>query len=74
MAHNLDATIRAVAGAALFVYAGFENPAQWSGEIKSPRRNMFIGIVFGTLITAAIYISLTASTFFSGGEFISQYN
>lgn len=71
---NLDATIRGVAGAALFAYSGFHNPAQWSGEVKNPRRNMLIGIISGTLITAVIYIGLAASTFFAGGEFISQYN
>ncbi len=73
-APNLDATIRGVAGAALFAYSGFHNPAQWSGEVKNPRRNMLVGIISGTLITAVIYISLAASTFFAGGDFISQYN
>ncbi len=71
---NFDATITAVAGAALFAYSGFHNPAQWSGEIKNPRRNMMIGIISGTLITAVIYIGLAASAFFAGGDFISQYN
>mgnify|MGYP002153770010 CR=1 FL=1 len=71
---NFDATIRAIAGAALFAYSGFHNPAQWSGEIKNPRRNMLIGIISGTLITAVIYIGLASSAFYSGGEFISQYN
>ena len=73
-APNFDATITAVAGAALFAYSGFHNPAQWSGEIKNPKRNMMIGIISGTLITAVIYISLAASAFFSGGEFINMYN
>jgi len=74
MATNLDATISAVAGAALFAYSGFHNPAQWSGEIKNPRRNLIIGIIGGTLITAVIYISLAASAFYAGGTFISQYD
>jgi len=73
-APNFDATIKAVAGAALFAYSGFHNPAQWSGEIKNPRRNLLIGIIGGTLITAVIYISLAASAFYSGGTFISQYD
>jgi len=73
-APNFDATIRGVAGAALFAYSGFHNPAQWSGEIKNPRRNMLIGIISGTLITAVIYIGLAASAFYAGGDFISQYN
>ena len=73
-AHNFEATIRGIAGAALFAYSGFHNPAQWSGEVKNPRRNMLVGIIAGTLITAVIYIGLAASTFFAGGEFISQYN
>ena len=73
-APNFDATIRGVAGAALFAYSGFHNPAQWSGEIKNPKRNLLIGIIGGTLITAVIYISLAGSAFYAGGEFISQYN
>jgi amino acid transporter len=73
-APNFDATITAVAGAALFAYSGFHNPAQWSGEIKNPKRNMLIGIISGTLITAVIYIGLAASAFYSGGDFIAQYN
>jgi amino acid transporter len=73
-APNFDATIKAVAGAALFAYSGFHNPAQWSGEVKNPRRNLIIGIIGGTLITAVIYISLAASAFYSGGTFISQYD
>jgi amino acid transporter len=73
-APNFDATIRAVAGAALFAYSGFHNPAQWSGEIKNPKRNLLIGIIGGTLITAVIYITMAASAFYAGGEFISQYN
>ncbi len=73
-APNFDATIKAVAGAALFAYSGFHNPAQWSGEIKNPRRNLIIGIIGGTLITAVIYIGLAASAFYSGGTFISQYD
>lgn len=73
-AFSFDATIAGVAGAALFAYSGFHNPAQWSGEIKNPRRNMLVGIIGGTLITAVIYIGLAAATFFAGGEFISQYN
>ncbi len=73
-APNFDATITAVAGAALFAYSGFHNPAQWSGEIKNPKRNMLLGIISGTLITAVIYIGLAGSAFFAGGDFISQYN
>ena len=73
-AFNFDATIRAIAGAALFAYSGFHNPAQWSGEIKNPKRNLLIGIIGGTLITAVIYITMAASAFYAGGEFISQYN
>jgi APA family basic amino acid/polyamine antiporter len=73
-APNFDATITAVAGAAIFAYSGFHNPAQWSGEIKNPRRNMMIGIISGTLISAVIYISLAASAFSAGGDFISMYN
>ena len=73
-AFNFDATIRGVAGAALFAYAGFHNPAQWSGEVKNPKRNLLIGIIGGTLITAVIYISLASSAFIAGGDFISQYN
>ncbi len=73
-APNFDATIRAVAGAALFAYSGFHNPAQWSGEIKNPRRNLLIGIIGGTLITAVIYIALASSSFFAAGDFISQYD
>lgn len=73
-APNMEATIKAVAGAALFAYSGFHNPAQWSGEIKNPRRSLLIGIIGGTLITAVIYISLAASAFYAGGDFISQYN
>ena len=73
-ATDFNATILAVAGAALFAYSGFHNPAQWSGEIKNPRRNLIIGIIGGTLITAVIYISLAASAFYAGGTFISQYD
>jgi len=73
-APNFDATIRAVAGAALFAYSGFHNPAQWSGEVKNPKRNMLVGIIAGTLITAVIYITMAASAFYASGEFISQYN
>ena len=73
-APNFDATITAVAGAAIFAYSGFHNPAQWSGEIKNPKRNMLIGIISGTLISAVIYIGLAASAFYSGGEFISMYD
>jgi amino acid transporter len=71
---SFDATIRAIAGAAIFAYSGFHNPAQWSGEIKNPKRNLLIGIIGGTLITAVIYITMAASAFYAGGEFISQYN
>lgn len=71
---SFDATISAVAGAALFAYSGFHNPAQWSGEIKNPKRNLLIGIIGGTLITAVIYISLASSAFYSGGDFIRQYD
>ncbi|MGQ9530243.1 MAG: APC family permease [Candidatus Bathycorpusculaceae bacterium] len=73
-APNFDATIRAVAGAALFAYSGFHNPAQWSGEIKNPKRNLLIGIIGGTLITAVIYITLANSAFYASGDFISMYN
>jgi len=73
-APNFNATIQAVAGAAIFAYSGFHNPAQWSGEIKNPKRNLMIGIIGGTLITAVIYITLASSAFFAGGNFISQYD
>jgi amino acid transporter len=73
-APNFDATIRAVAGAALFAYSGFHNPAQWSGEIKNPKRNLLIGIIGGTLITAVIYITMAASAFYAGGDFIAKYS
>jgi amino acid transporter len=71
---SFDATIKAVAGAALFAYSGFHNPAQWSGEVKNPKRNLMIGIIGGTLITAVIYISLAATSFYAGGSFITQYD
>lgn len=71
---NFNATILAVSGAALFAYSGFHNPAQWSGEIKNPKRNLIIGIIGGTLISAVIYISLAASSFYAGGNFILQYD
>jgi amino acid transporter len=73
-APNFNATIEAVAGAALFAYGGLHSPAQWAGEVKNPRRSMLIGIIGGTLIAAVIYIALAGSTFYAGGEFISQYN
>ena len=71
---NFNATILAVSGAALFAYSGFHNPAQWSGEIKNPKRNLIIGIIGGTLVSAVIYISLAASSFYAGGNFILQYD
>jgi len=71
---SFNATILAVSGAALFAYSGFHNPAQWSGEIKNPKRNLIIGIIGGTFISAVIYISLAASTFYAGGNFILQYD
>jgi len=73
-APNFTATISAVAGAALIAYSGFHNPAQWSGEIKNPKRNLMIGIIAGTLISAVIYITLASSAFYAGGNFISQYD
>jgi len=71
---NFNATILAVSGAALFAYSGFHNPAQWSGEIKNPKRNLLIGIIGGTLVSAVIYIALAASSFYAGGNFILQYD
>jgi amino acid transporter len=71
---NFNATILAVSGAALFAYSGFHNPAQWSGEIKNPKRNLLIGIIGGTLLSAVIYIALAASSFYAGGNFILQYD
>jgi amino acid transporter len=71
---SFNATILAVSGAALFAYSGFHNPAQWSGEIKNPKRNLLIGIIGGTLISAVIYITLAVSAFYAGGNFILQYD
>jgi len=73
LAFDWDATTRAMI-AALFAYSGFHNPSQWSGEIKNPKRSLMIGVVGGLLITAVVYITLAWSAFYSGGEFIAQYN
>lgn len=72
-AFSWDATTKAMI-AALFAYSGFHNPAQWSGEIKNPRRSLMIGVVGGLLIVSVIYIGLAWSAFYSGGTFIAEYN
>lgn len=72
-APNFDATIRAVAGAAIYTYVGFQNPSSWAGEVKNPKRNVMIGIMGANLISAVIFIGLASTVFFSGGNFISQY-
>ena len=72
-APNFDATIRAVAGAAIYAYIGFHNPAQWAGEIKNPRRNVMIGIIVSLLFSGVLFIGLASTVFYSGGNFISQY-
>jgi amino acid transporter len=73
-AFNFNATLQAVAGFGMLVYGGFQNSVQWSGEIKNSKRNLTIGIIAATLISAILFVGLSASVFYSAGNFISQYD
>jgi amino acid transporter len=47
----------------LFAYDGWTDSTYVAGEIKNPRRNMPIAIVWGTLLVVAVYVLTNAAYF-----------
>lgn len=57
----------------LWSYAGFEVVTYASGEIKTPRRSLLIGVIGGFIGLVLLYIAVTALTGYIG-EFVCSYS
>lgn len=53
-------TLPAAIAITLWAFVGFESATVPAGEIKDPKRNIRLSTIYGTLITAVIYILISA--------------
>ncbi|MFL0247874.1 amino acid permease [Candidatus Clostridium stratigraminis] len=52
-------TLPAAVGITLWSFLGFESATIPAGEIKNPKRNVKLSTIYGTVITAVIYITIS---------------
>jgi len=70
---DFGATMTFMAVGAIWAYIGYTATSFIGGEVKSPKRNMLIGLGMGTILIAVYYIGITGLMYGSVGVFIKSY-
>jgi len=70
---DFGATMTFMAVGAIWAYIGYTATSFIGGEVKSPKRNMLIGLGMGTILIAVYYIGISGLMYGSVGVFIKSY-
>jgi amino acid transporter len=69
---SFAATMQATAPAT-WAYIGFTATAFVGSEVRDPSKSFMVGVVLGSVIIAAYYITVSAAVYAAYGDFISAY-
>jgi amino acid transporter len=67
------ATLTFMSVGAIWAYIGYTATAFIGGEVKSPKRNMLIGLGMGTVLIAVYYVGISGLMYGSVGVFVKSY-
>jgi amino acid transporter len=70
---SFQATMTFMAVGAIWAYIGYTATAFIGGEVKTPKRNMLIGLGIGTVLIAVFYVTISGLMFGSVGNFVKAY-
>jgi amino acid transporter len=68
-----SATLTFMAVGAIWAYIGYTATAFIGGEVKTPKRNMLIGLGLGTILIAVYYVTISQLMYGSVGNFVKAY-
>jgi amino acid transporter len=70
---DFGATMTFMSVGAIWAYIGYTATAFIGGEVKSPKRNMLIGLGLGTILIAVYYVGISGLMYGSVGVFVKSY-
>jgi len=70
---DFGATMTFMAVGAMWAYIGYTATAFIGGEVKSPKRNMLIGLGLGTILIAVYYVVISGLMYGAAGKFVKAY-